>query len=176
MMLLIIVLFAILIGQVLGLRCERRISVMARNPQIVATSVSRDNVKVVNRSASVGVSVPAKKTTIVLPISAKTASMPAEKSASAAVVKVNGDLIIDGEKMGTRLHSNTKINGNLILQNMRKFTLPCGIKVNGNLIIRNVKVLNFCGGFVVNGDIYVSSDSSFGAIPRNAKIRGQIIF
>ncbi|MCL2749188.1 MAG: hypothetical protein FWE50_03905 [Alphaproteobacteria bacterium] len=178
MLLLIIVLFSILIGQVLNMRCYRK--VLVRTPEIinVTSPVAKtiDNVQITEESA------PKKKTTIVLPLEqnekANAEVIPAApaKVAEPTFIKVNGDLIVDGEQIGRGLNSMTKINGNLYLQNMRYFTLPCGVKINGNLIVRNVRQLKFCGHFVVNGDIYVSADSSFGPIPRNAKVRGQVIF
>ena len=58
---------------------------------------------------------------------------------------------------------------------MRKYTLPCDAKIRGNLFIRNVDKLSFCGQFSVKGNIYVSKQSSFGPIPRNANIGGQVI-
>jgi hypothetical protein len=176
MLLFIIVLFVILIGQVLSLRCDRRGAVATPVPEIAATS--RDNVEVTKSSYSKGapaakeIPVPAKKTFVILPMKGRSESAG---TAEPAAVKVNGDVIVDGGKIGRRLGGMTKINGNLILQNMRSYTLPCGIKINGNLLVRNVRTLNFCGRFTVNGDIYVSSDSSFGPIPRSARIRGQVI-
>ena len=74
------------------------------------------------------------------------------------------------------LYNGAKINGNLIIQNMRKYTLPCGMKINGHLFVRNVARLHFCGEFTVNGNIYVNRESSFGALPDGTKINGQIIF
>ena len=73
------------------------------------------------------------------------------------------------------LSNGVKVNGNLYIQNMRKYTLPCDAKINGHLIIRNVNKLSFCGGFTVNGNIYVNRESAFGPIPDNTRIRGKII-
>ena len=86
-----------------------------------------------------------------------------------------GDVIVDVNPKSPILSNGAKINGNLIIQNMRKYTLPCGTKINGHLFIRNVERLYFCGGFTVNGNIYVNRQSSFGALPQDAKINGQII-
>jgi hypothetical protein len=165
MMILIIVLFSILIGQILGNRCDNRTRAAAtRIPQIT------NNVEITEKSAPARIaSVPAKKTTIVLPLRAK------PKVAAQKITVIDNDLTIDGRDIASRIQRQTKINGNLTLQNMHGFTLPCGVKINGNLIVRNVRLLKFCGNFIVNGDIYVSSNSSFGAIPKNAKIRGQVI-
>ncbi len=89
--------------------------------------------------------------------------------------KLHGDIVIDSRGAATVLHAGDVVNGNLYLQNMRKYTLPCGVKINGNLFLRDMNMLNFCGEFTVNGNIYVSPRSSFGPIPRNARIRGHVI-
>ncbi len=89
--------------------------------------------------------------------------------------KIHGDTIIDSRGTARMLESNTTINGNLYLQNMRKYTLPCDVKINGNLFLRDMGMLQFCGKFTVNGNIYVSPSSSFGPLPRNATIRGNVI-
>jgi hypothetical protein len=88
----------------------------------------------------------------------------------------NGNLIIDGEFPGeARLSCDTQINGNVYLQNMRRYTLPCGTQIRGDLFLRNIGMLRFCGPFTVTGNIYVSRSSSFGPIPSNARVGGQVI-
>lgn len=88
----------------------------------------------------------------------------------------DGTLLLDGRKHATRMPAGSVITGNLILQNMARYTLPCGVRVNGDLFLRNVNMLKFCGRFAVKGNIYVSSNSSFGPIPKNAMLGGQVIF
>ena len=88
---------------------------------------------------------------------------------------LSGDVIVDNYPSSPVLSNGVKINGNLIIQNVRKYTIPCDAKINGHLVVRNVERLNFCGKFKVNGNIYVNRGSSFGAIPDGAKINGQII-
>ena len=73
------------------------------------------------------------------------------------------------------LYNGVIIDGNLFLQNMRKYTLPCGVKINGNLFIRNVDKLSFCGDFTVMGNIYVNRQSSFGPVPQSARVMGRVI-
>jgi hypothetical protein len=90
--------------------------------------------------------------------------------------KIPGTLIVNGHGRKAKLSSMTTIGGDLILQNMRTFVLPCGTRVNGNLLLRNVRLLKFCGCFDIAGNIYVSSDSSFGPIPKDAHLGGQVIF
>lgn len=186
LMLFIIILFSFLIGQLLGPKCDKNKTRAGRQPEII-TTLPKNNVQIISNTVPDVVikSYPKvdpqedvlieeeEKTIIILPFKAPT-RRPA--FIETEFINVNGDVIIDGERVGKRLHNQTYINGNLIIQNMRGFTLPCGVKVNGNLIVRNINALNFCGDFIVNGDIYVSEDSSFGPIPRNARIRGQIIF
>lgn len=88
---------------------------------------------------------------------------------------LSGNVIVDVQPNSPILYNGVKINGNLIIQNMRKYTLPCGTKINGHLFIRNVTKLYFCGEFTVNGNIYVNRQSSFGPLPNGTKINGQII-
>ena len=89
--------------------------------------------------------------------------------------KLFGDVIVDVNPTSPILSNGVKVNGNLIIQNVRRYTLPCDAKINGHLFIRNVERLYFCGAFTVNGNIYVNRQSSFGALPKGTKIGGQII-
>ena len=89
--------------------------------------------------------------------------------------KIMGDVVIDSRGSATIINHNTKINGNLYLQNMRKYTLPCGVRINGNLFLRDVNTLQFCGEFTVTGNIYVSPRSSFGPIPSTARLGGYVV-
>lgn len=86
-----------------------------------------------------------------------------------------GDTIIDGMLPGEKLSNGTQIMGNVYLQNMRRYSLPCNINIEGDLFIRNVGMLKFCGTFTITGNIYVSPNSSFGPIPGDARIGGQVI-
>lgn len=86
-----------------------------------------------------------------------------------------GDIIIDSRGVASVIKNNTEIRGNLYLQNMRKFVLPCNLTVKGNLFLRDLGMLQFCGKFNVSGNIYVSPRSSFGPLPYDAHIGGQII-
>ena len=86
-----------------------------------------------------------------------------------------GDVIIDSHDASVLLKQSTIIKGNLYLQNMRKYTLPCNVKIEGNLFLRDLNMLQFCGTFSVQGNIYVSPRSSFGPIPNTATIGGQVI-
>ena len=89
--------------------------------------------------------------------------------------KIMGDVVIDSRGAATVIEHNTKIQGNLYLQNMRKYTLPCGVRINGNLFLRDVNMLQFCGEFTVTGNIYVSPRSSFGPIPATARLGGYVV-
>jgi len=89
--------------------------------------------------------------------------------------KIMGDVVIDSRKVAGVIEHGTKIQGNLYLQNMRKYTLPCGVRINGNLFLRDVNMLQFCGEFTVTGNIYVSPRSAFGPIPATARLGGYVI-
>ena len=89
--------------------------------------------------------------------------------------KIHGDVIIETRSEAAVLKNNAEINGNLYLQRMHKYILPCGIKINGNLFLRDLHMLEFCGDFTVTGNIYVSPRSSFGPLPYGARIGGQVI-
>lgn len=88
---------------------------------------------------------------------------------------LSGDVIVERAPSSPILSNGVKIDGNLFIQNMRKYTMPCDAKINGHLFIRNVQKLSFCGKFKVNGNVYVNRESSFGPLPEGAKINGQII-
>lgn len=86
-----------------------------------------------------------------------------------------GPVFIDSKATGRLLHHNDKIDGDLYIQNMHSYTLPCDVVIKGNLFLRDIHMLHFCGDFTVTGNIYVTPTSSFGPIPRTARIGGQII-
>ena len=98
-----------------------------------------------------------------------------EKQAAKCGETMYGDVIIESRGDAKLLNNGTQINGNLYLQNMRKYVLPCDIKITGNMFIRDVTMLQFCGDFEITGNIYVSPRSSFGPIPRTARLGGQVI-
>lgn len=99
------------------------------------------------------------------------ASLPANELPKQVM---SGDVIVDNNPSSPILSNGVKINGNLIIQNMRKYTIPCDAKINGHLFVRNARI-NFCGKFTVNGNIYVNRGSAFGSLPSDAKINGQIV-
>ena len=86
-----------------------------------------------------------------------------------------GDTIIDNHDMTSVLPNGAHVRGNLYIQDLRKYTLPCNIVIDGHLILRDVNLLQFCGDFTVRGNIYVSPRSSFGPVPSTARIGGQVI-
>lgn len=88
---------------------------------------------------------------------------------------LSGDVIVERAPYSPVLSNGVKINGNLFIQNMRKYTMPCDAKINGHLFIRNVQKLSFCGKFKVNGNVYVNRESAFGPFPEGTKINGQIV-
>lgn len=99
----------------------------------------------------------------------------AERQTARVNNKMFGDIVIDSRGAVSMLSNDTEINGNLYLQNMRKYVLPCNIKITGSMFIRDVNMLQFCGDFDITGNIYVSPRSSFGPIPTNSRLGGQVI-
>lgn len=89
--------------------------------------------------------------------------------------RIYGDVIIESRGERIMLRNGTRIRGNLYLQRMHKYVLPCNVVIEGNVFLRDVNLLQFCGPFTVTGNIYVSPRSSFGPIPYNARVGGQII-
>lgn len=86
-----------------------------------------------------------------------------------------GDIIIESRGEAVMIKNGMHIHGNLYLQRMNKYVLPCNVTIDGNLFLRDLRILQFCGAFNVKGNIYVSPRSSFGPIPRSAKVGGQVI-
>jgi hypothetical protein len=99
----------------------------------------------------------------------------AKKQTAIQNKKILGDVIIDSRGAGALLQHNKHVHGNVYLQNMHKYTLPCGTKIHGNMFLRNIGLLQFCGEFTLTGNIYVSPRSSFGPLPKTARIGGQIV-
>ncbi len=87
----------------------------------------------------------------------------------------SGDLIIDSRGAGKLLQNQSQVDGNVYVQNMTKYTLPCDVVINGNLFLRDIGLLQFCGEFTVTGNIYVSPRSTFGPIPKTARIGGYVV-
>ncbi len=98
-----------------------------------------------------------------------------EKQTAKCGETMYGDIIIENRGDAKLLNNGSQIQGNLYLQNMRKYVLPCDIKITGNMFIRDVNMLQFCGDFEITGNIYVSPRSSFGPIPSTARLGGQLI-
>lgn len=169
----IIVLFSMLIIDIRGCRKDKAVvisdapsvSVVSSRPQVTVTNEKMPKTLPLRRSASTRKYIGG---TITVAESHK-------DTVARAQSRFNGDVIIEHRSVDPVLTDNVYINGNLYLQNMRKYTLPCGAHINGNLFVRDVAMLQFCGDFTVNGNIYVSPRSSFGPIPRTARLNGQII-
>lgn len=183
LLLVIIILFSALI--INFVRCSRCPSFNSGNDNNSVVAVAKqkpDNRKVVKRTFNTTLPLKADKKTnitpkirtvgVAKPEVIKEISVPGDELPQQTL---NGDVIVDVQTISPVLSNGTKINGNLIIQNMRKYTLPCGTKINGHLFVRNVSKLYFCGEFTVNGNIYVNRESSFGPLPKGAKVNGQII-
>jgi hypothetical protein len=168
----IIVLFSMLILDVT--KCNKAPVVIVAEPVPVTKPVTERNVvarkmpalPVVNKQNAQPVNVvPVKKAEVEI----------AKRQIAKQNKKFLGDVVIDSRGAGALLQNQVQINGNLYLQNMHKYTLPCGVKINGNLFLRDIGLLQFCGDFVVTGNIYVSPRSSFGPIPKTARVGGYVV-
>lgn len=166
----IIVLFSMLILDVT--KCNRAPVVIVAEPVPVTKPVRN----VVARPMPVLPATTKKKIQPVNVVPVKKAEVEiAKKQIAKQDNKFMGDVVIDGRGAGKLLQNQAQVNGNLYLQNMHKYTLPCDIKINGNLFLRDMGLLQFCGDFVVTGNIYVSPRSSFGPIPKTARIGGHVV-
>ena len=188
----IIVLFSMLIIDVMNYR--KKPVVIVADPMTVSQTTTAQSVPVVAEPTTKPVKVNAgyiRPRTDVLPIARDTqtnkmAAEPirvtkqepnpvTEKQIAKCGEKIQGDIIIENRGDAKLLNNGTEINGNLYLQNMNKYVLPCDIKITGNMFIRDVNMLQFCGDFEITGNIYVSPRSSFGPIPSTARLGGQVI-
>jgi len=184
LLLVIIVLFCALVADFM--RGKRAYAEFSNQDYCAMTNVKKqqatDSRKVVKRTVKATLPVQADKKTNIKP---KIKTVGVEKPqvirklsvpASELPVQVlSGDVIVDNYPTSPVLSNGVKINGNLFIQNMRKYTIPCDAKINGHLFVRNVEHVNFCGKFKVNGNVYVNRGSSFGAMPEGTIINGQII-
>ncbi|MBO4672426.1 MAG: hypothetical protein J5608_02110 [Alphaproteobacteria bacterium] len=101
--------------------------------------------------------------------------VPITQSVVTSKRTIHGDMIIDSYDLAMLVKPGTHIRGNLYVQNMDNYTLPCNVVIDGNLVVRDVNIVNFCGKFTVRGNIYVSPKSGFSKIPCDARIRGKVI-
>lgn len=172
----IIILFSMLIIDVVG--CRKQVVVVA--PQTTHQVVAKETRTVKPRPVTLPMKVNAKTnkriggSVNVVPVKRTEVEIVKKQTA----VKSNrfwGDVIVDSRASGAMLQNKSQVNGNLYLQNMRKYVLPCDIEINGNLFLRDVNMLQFCGDFVVTGNIYVSPRSSFGPIPKTARVGGHVV-
>lgn len=168
----IIVLFSMLIIDFT--KCNKEPVVIIAQPVPVTKPASeqrnvvarKPSLPVINKKLSEPVNIiPVKKSEVKI----------AKKQTAIQNKKILGDVIIDSRGAGAVLQYNTHVNGNVYLQNMHKYTLPCGTKINGNMFLRDIGLLQFCGDFTVTGNIYVSPRSSFGPIPKTARVGGYVV-
>ncbi len=165
----IIVLFSMLIMDLIGCKTQEIVVVSEPIPVVTENKKLEKPVRAVlpisqNNTETVNV-VPVQKSEVEI----------VKKQTAKQNKKLMGDVIIDSRGAGAILQKDYQVNGNLYLQNMRKYTLPCNVRINGNLFLRDVNMLQFCGEFVVTGNIYVSPRSSFGPLPKNARIGGHVV-
>lgn len=177
----IIVLFSMLIIDVVG--CRKQVVIVAK-PQpveqvVVSESAAPRNVRPrpvlpIKAPANAQKNKNAVRSINVVPVKRAEAQIAKQQTAKRNN-KFMGDVIIDSRGAGAMLQAGAQVNGNLYLQNMSKYTLPCDIRINGNLFLRDVNMLQFCGDFVITGNIYVSPRSSFGPIPKTARLGGHVV-
>jgi len=185
LLIIIIILFVSLIADFVRCNrcCNNHVANRGDNVSMVSKSESNNNRKVVQRSFKTSLPLKADEKTNIKPkiktIGVSKPQIVKELSVPAKDLPqqtLSGDIVVENAPSSPILANGVKINGNLYIQNMNKYTLPCGAKINGNLFIRNVHKLYFCGPFTVNGNIYVNRESAFGSFPDGARVRGQIIF
>lgn len=174
----IIVLFSMLIIDIIG--CHRKQAVVIADAPAVAVVPEKPQVILTNEAAPASIKprpkLPLKRDPVTRKFVSHTITvMETEYVQTTTPQQLNGDIIIDRRGASPVLTDGVYVNGNLYLQNMRKYILPCGAVIRGNLFLRDVQMLQFCGDFTVTGNIYVSPRSSFGPIPRSARIGGQVI-
>lgn len=176
----IILLFSALI--INFVRCQRCPNSVADDKVIMVEKNDSNNTEVTNRSFDKTLPVKTVKKTVAAPkAKVETVAEPVvAKEVNVAEPEtpkqtLSGNTIIDAQPVRQIIYKDATIHGNLIIQNMRKYTLPCGTNVKGHLIIRNVRKLKFCGDFNVDGNVYVNRESSFGPFPKGARIKGQVI-
>ena len=183
----IIVLFACLISNVVCCNKSIRVSNKANTVTVTKDSYvsqkNTDNRKIVKRENAKtvlpvksddksGITPKIKVVGVEKPVIDENLSKPARELPQQ---NLYGDVIVDMYPGAPVLMNGVNINGNLFVQNMRKYTLPCDAKISGHLYIRNVQKLVFCGPFEVRGNIYVTRQSSFGPIPYRAYVGGQVM-
>ena len=114
-------------------------------------------------------------------VAAKPAAVkPAETKQTTASVStskriVHGDMIIDSLDAAKLVVPGTQIRGNLYVQDLTTYTLPCNVTIDGNLIIRDVNMMQFCDKVKVGGKVYVSPVSGVKKFPCKKKIGGIIL-
>jgi len=176
----IIVLFSMLIIDLVGC-CKKSVVVVADAPAM-AVVPDKPQIAVTERAAPATIkprpapTLPVRRDPVTRKFVSPTIVVThSECERKNAPKQLHGDVIIDRRGAQPILTDGVRINGNLYLQNMRKYILPCGTVIDGNLFLRDVEMLHFCGDFTVTGNIYVSPRSSFGPIPRTARLGGQVI-
>ncbi len=167
----IIVLFSMLIINIVN--CRRAPVVVNANEKTVTIEAKRGS-RIISKTIPVkrGAKTGNMETTINV-VETKPSDDPTLRAQGDG--KIYGDVIIESREEAIVLKNGAHINGNLYLQHMYKYVLPCDIKIDGNLFLRDLGILHFCGRFDISGNIYVTPNSSFGPIPKNAYLGGQII-
>lgn len=178
----IIVLFSMLIIDVVG--CNKKTVVVMAKPVPVTAQVEVTDEPAPEKVVQRTIKLPIKQNAQANKNKVTAVNVVPVKKEEVAIVKKQtatknnqfwGDVIVDSRAAGAMIQNGAQVNGNLYLQNMRKYTLPCDIRINGNLFLRDVNMLQFCGDFIITGNIYVSPRSSFGPIPKTARLGGYVV-
>ena len=148
----IIVLFLSLISDFVNCnKCDKSTRLNNKNDAALVQKKSTANRRIVQRKYSTNLPVKMDKQTNITPkirtIGVKKPEIIRELSLPAKELpkqKLYGDVIVDVTPASPVLSNGVRIDGNLFIQNIRKYTIPCDAKINGNLFIRNVDKLSFC--------------------------------
>ncbi|MBL0718137.1 MAG: hypothetical protein JJV93_02695 [Alphaproteobacteria bacterium] len=90
------------------------------------------------------------------------------------VIVHNGDLKITGNNLVT-IKPNTIVKGNLFIKDISSnFRLPKKLKVEGHIIVSNVRKVSFSDQSILNGNLYIHN-ASISTMPERMVFNGQII-
>lgn len=174
----IIVMFTILILDILKFKKAQVIVVPAHTVEVTADNyvAPKRKLSARPRPTTLPIQYDASRKMAAAPVNVVSTPAPTIKVAQDRPSrKMYGDIIIDNRADAKILNNGAQVHGNVYLQNMRKYTLPCDIQIDGNLFLRDLNMLQFCGDFTITGNIYVSPRSSFGPIPRTARLGGYVV-
>jgi hypothetical protein len=161
----------------------QKAEVVQNDAQVKKIAAKKAKIRVATVQATVSINEESGKTAIVLPLKKVVKvydTVPTKIEVKNVRRQTNNEWLQTEEVIRPvqkrKIDSMETIKGNLYVQNMNSYTIPCGTRVMGNLIVRNVKNLKFCDCFEVMGNMYIGRGTAFGPIPADAKIHGQIVY